>query len=316
MKTLFVTVGLVALLASSALAQEVVITGFPMGIGATVDQEIFAPYQAELQTLADVLEAHPEAHAVIVGQADGSRYATASDAKNPGLSLGRSHALRNMLVSEYGVDSTQLLIQSNEVPAKGDQYRSVSVRVVRPPDEPKPFGEPVAVVTPVVQPAEVVQNITNYYEQMTLRLSGGITSSPFGAMPAVTGAVTWSHTVSLEIALGHTFWNDSFSFEGAKLRTWRRMLGGRLNITPWHNKSVGIVAGWTRIEEIAQSPYEFVRLSEGPVMGISVIPLHNVSLVGLFNPARHRIAGAASSVGKGGQFLLSLSVFTDFGGDQ
>lgn len=315
-KTLLLIVGLVAISVSSVEAQEVVITGFPLGVGATVDLGIFEPHRVPLRALADTLSLYPRARAVIVGQADGARYSTGSDAKNPGISLGRSHALRNLLVNEFQVDSTQILIQSNSVSDRGDQYRSVSVRIERPPVDPEPFAEPVANMTPVEQPQVTVRNVTYYYEQMTLRLSAGISSTPFGAVPSVSGAVAWNHTVSLQVDLGHTFWNGSFAFKGENLKTWRRMVGGRLNVYPWQDTRLGFVGGWVRVEELAQSQHEFVKLSEGPIVGVSVIPLKHVVLVGMYNPSRHRIAGSGVALGKDGQFMVSISMFTDFGGDR
>lgn len=318
-KSLLLIFGLVALSVSSVNAQEVVVTGFPLGVGASVDPELFVPYRAQLQELADSLSLYPRARAVLVGRADGIRFRLGNDGKNPAVSLGRAHALRNILVNDYLVDSTQIWIQSSETFAKGDEYRSVSVRIEYPPVEPDPFPAPIAYVTPEVQPTGTAVDV--YHDQMTLRLSGGVTSTPFGSLPTVAGAVSWNHTVSIEVIMGHTFWNDEFILtdpvlQPQRLDTWRRMVGGRLNIYPWESQPVGFVFGWARIEEIAKSQYEFVKLSEGPVFGMTVIPFPNVSLMAAFNPARHRIAPSDKSFGKDGQILVSISMFTDFGGSR
>jgi hypothetical protein len=313
-KTILLVVGLMAFATSPIMAQEVVITGFPLGVGATVNPDIFVPYGLQLQELADLLSASPSAWAIIVGQADGARYKTGSDAKNPGLSLGRSHALRNVLVNTYAVDSSQILIQSSEVSVIGDQYRSVSVRLKMPVVVPQIVAKPVPVITVKEDVAPVVQHSTYYYEQMTLRLGAGISATPFGPMPTVAGAVAWNHTVSLEMMLGHTFWNGSFQFEGANLQTWRRMVGGRVNVFPWQGVPVGFIGGWMRMEELAQAPHEFVKLSEGPVLGVGVVPIKHLVVEGLYNPARHRTAGEGLAVAKDSQFLLSFRLFKDFGG--
>ena len=316
-KTTVLIVGLVALLATAAGAQEVVITGFPLGVGTTVSDGFFKPFYPQLQELAEALKADPQARAVMVGQADGARYTDDNDAKNPGLSLGRAHALRNVLVQAFQVDPTQIFIQSNDVSDKGDRFRSVSVRIERPPVEPEPVAVPIVMQPPaeqpVVQPVEVIQNNNYSYDKMTLRLSGGISSTPFGALPVVSGAVIWNDKVGLDAVLGHTFWNDTYPFEGANLSTWRRLVGGRLTVYPWHDKPVGIMAGWVRLEEIAQSFYEFVKLSEGPVLGVGVTPYKHLSIVAMYNPARHRLVDREFSSAKHGQFLISLSLFTDFG---
>jgi hypothetical protein len=319
MKLAVFTLAMVAALTCVAAAQEVVINGFPLGVGLSVDPAFWEPHYAELARFADVLGTNPEARAVIVGRADGTRYRAGNDAKNPGLALGRAHALRNVLVSRFGVDSTRLVIQSSDVLVPGGEYRSVCARiemsprpvvVEQPPPAPVVMQEP-----PAVQPApvEYVENNT-FNDQMTIRLGFGASSTPFGALPMVTGAVIWRQTVALNMVLGHTFWNDSYQFQGAKLETWNRMVGGGITVYPWRDKPVGFVGGWMRVEEIAQSYYEYVRLSEGPVLGVSVTPLKHVSLSGLYNPARQRVEGTDFSSAKNGQFLLGVSVFTDFGG--
>lgn len=319
MKLTAFTVVLIAALTRVAAAQEVVINGFPLGVGSSVDPAFWEPHYAELARFADVLNANPEARAVIVGRADGTRYRISSDAKNPGLALGRAHALRNVLVSRFGVDSTRLVIQSSDLLVPGGEYRSVCARIELPPlpvvAEQAPPALVVAQEPPAVQPApvEYIENNT-FNDQMTIRLGFGASSTPFGALPMVTGAVIWRQTVALHMVLGHTFWNDSYQFKGANLETWNRMVGGGVTVYPWRDKPVGFVGGYVRVEEIAQSYYEYVRLSEGPVLGVSVTPLKHVSLSALYNPARQRVEGTDLSSAKNGQFLLGLSVFTDFGG--
>lgn len=321
MKTLVLLAGLLAFTVTAARAQEVVITGFPLGVGGTIEQQFFEPYYPQLQAVADRLAADPLARAVVVGQADGVRYAQDNDAKNPGLSLGRAHALRNVLVREFGVDSTRILIQSADVPARGDEYRSVSVRIEALPEdveEPEVEIVPAAVVTAPApsEPAPVTVTEYNDYstDRMSLRLSAGATSSPFGGMPTVGGAVIWKGTVSFEFVMGHTFWDDTYQFQGQNLSTWQRMASFRLAVYPWHNKPISFIGGWSRVEEIAQSYYEYVRLSEGPVLGVGVIPIKHLSLTGLYNPSRQRVEGYDMSSAKSGQFLLGISVFTDLGG--
>jgi len=319
MKITALMVMLLAAFATVAGAQEVVIGGFPLGVGSSIDPQFWEPHSSALGQVADALKAHPDARAVIVGRADGTRYRNGNDAKNPGLSLGRAHALRNVLVDRFGVDSTQLLIQTSDVAIPGGDYRSVSVRVEMPP--PPMVAEAPPVVPVVVQeqasePVAVteVNETNNYYDRMTLRLGFGASSSPFGALPMLSGAVIWNRKLALNVILGHTFWNDSYSFQGQNLETWQRMVGGGVTWYPWVDKPVGFVGGWVRVEEIAQSYYEYVRLSEGPVVGVSITPVKHVSISGLYNPSRQRVEGTDFSSGKHGQFLLGISVFTDFGG--
>lgn len=319
MKITVLVVAILTALASLAGAQEVVVGGFPLGVGSSVDPGFWDPHAGALNEVADALKKHPEARAVIVGRADGTRYRNGNDAKNPGLSLGRAHALRNVLVNRFGVDSSQLLIQTSDVAIPGGDYRSVSVRVeMPPPDKDVQVSAPLVVQQTELPPgpAPVTQvNETNYYDdQMTIRLGIGASSSPFGGLPTVTGAVIWRHTLALNVLLGHTFWNDTYQFQGQNLETWQRMVGGALTWYPWQNKPVGLVGGWVRVEEIAQGYYEYVRLSEGPVVGATVTPIKHVALSALYNPSRQRVEGTDFSSGKHGQFLLGISLFKDFGG--
>jgi hypothetical protein len=306
--------GLVALLALPSGAQELVITGFPLGVGATVGEEFFEPYYAQLQSFADVLQAEPTSRIIIVGQADGARYTKDNDAKNPGLSLGRAHALRNVLVGQFQVDPTQIFIQSSDIPVRGDQYRAVGIRIERPTVATEATMVPVSVPVQTEAPVNIVENTNYFSDQMTLRLGAGVSSGPYGALPMVSGSVIWNRKVSLEFVLGHTFWNQTYQYQGANLETWQRMVGARFAVYPWKDKPIGFVAGWSRIEEIAQSFYEYVKLSEGPVLGVNVLPWKHVSIAGLYNPARQRIAENTVSSGETAQFLISISLFTDLGG--
>ena len=325
MRITILVVALLAAFAALAGAQEVVIGGFPLGVGSSIDPEFWEPHTDALSGVADALRQHPEARAVIVGRADGTRYRDGNDAKNPGLSLGRAHALRNVLVDRFGVDSTQLLIQTSDVAIPGADYRSVSVRVEMAAEPPvvlaaAPPPAPVVVQKPAPEPKSEpiavteVNETNNYYDRMSLRLGIGASTSPFGGLPIVTGAVIWDRKLALNIVLGHTFWNDSYSFQGQNLQTWNRMVGLGITYYPWQDKPVGFVGGWVRVEEIAQSYYEYVRLSEGPALGVTVAPWKHVAVTGLYNPSRQRVEGTDLSAGKNGQFLLGISLFTDFGG--
>lgn len=321
MRITVLVVALCAVLATAAGAQEVVIGGFPLGVGSSVEPEFWEPHYNALADVADALKGNKDARAVIVGRADGTRYRDGNDAKNPGLSLGRAHALRNVLVSHFGVDSSQLLIQTSDVAVSGGDYRSVSVRVEMPPppmvaEVPPPVVVQESVPPPAPAPVNNYNETNVYDDAMTLRLGIGASSSPFGGLPVVTGAVIWRQKLALNVVLGHTFWNDSYSFQGQNLETWQRMVGGGVTWYPWQNKPVGLVGGWVRVEEIAQSYYEYVRLSEGPVLGLTVTPIKHLALSGLYNPSRQRVEGTDLSSGKNGQFLLGVSFFTDFGGGQ
>lgn len=314
LKTTVLVIGLVALLGSSALAQEVLITDFPLGVGGAVGSEFFEPYHAQLKAIADTLLAYKLARAVIIGSADGVLYDEHHDAKNPGLSLGRAHALRNVLVNEFGVDSTQLRIQSNDTEERGAQYRSVSIRIDRELMELE--THPTVIERPAtVQPITEVHEITQYVaENLGLRVSGGVSTSPFGGIPIVAGAVTWKRIVFVEAIVGHTVWSTSYRFQNEDLDTWRRMFGGRLTVYPWESTPVGLVGGWVRVERLSQKYYEYVKLSEGPMFGLEVAPWRRVTIMGVYNPSRHRTAGFEESDAKNGQFLLSATLHMDFGG--
>ena len=110
--------------------QEVVVSGFPVGTAGSIDDSFFEPYFTQLQMVADTLKQYPLLHAIVMGSADGETYRANNDAQNPGLALGRAHALRAILISKFGVDSTQLVVQTEEAAAKGAEYRYASVREI------------------------------------------------------------------------------------------------------------------------------------------------------------------------------------------
>jgi hypothetical protein len=87
-------------------------------------------------------------------------------------------------------------------------------------------------------------------------------------VPIVAGAVTWKRIIYVEGVLGHAFWNGSFRYQGFNLDTRNRMAGGGVAVYPFRRLPVGVVGGWIRIEQLAQEYYEYVKLSEGPVLGL------------------------------------------------
>ena len=156
----------------------------------------------------------------------------------------------------------------------------------------------------------------DFIESFGLQLGAGASTSPFGAMPIVSGAVTWKKVVYVEATVGHTFWKNSFQFAGSDLTTRRRMSGASLIVYPFHKYPIGIVGGWLRIEEISQLYYKYVQMSEGPLLGLRVTPFEYLSITGSFNPSRHRLAGELVSISESDQFLISIMVHKLFGGEK
>ena len=272
-------------------------------------------YYPQLQAMADTLKAHPSTLAIVTGSADGYRYRSQNDAKNPSLALGRAHALRDVLVLKFGVDSAQVVVQSKEVSRQGGMHRSARAQVVweqedlgrrvnalenRPPIE-KHFTQIKEVSTPPL-------------EHMGLKLSAGFSSSPFGGVPIVSGAVTWKRKYFVEAEFGHTFWNGSYEFNASDLNTKRRYAAGYLLYFPFEKTPVGFLAGWIRAEEISQQFYKYVKLSEGPLVGVRVTPLDYLSITGAYNPSKRRVAGLDDSEMKRDQFSLSVALQVIFGG--
>jgi hypothetical protein len=143
---------------------------------------------------------------------------------------------------------------------------------------------------------EVKEIYKSMSENMGLQLGAGLSSSPFGGIPVVTGAITWKRFVSVEGIVGHTFWDNSYRFEGADLSTRRRIAGGLVTVYPLSKIPVGVAGGWLRIEEISQRYNEYVRMSEGPVIGLRVTPLDYLSITAVQNNRRSRIQVEKRSV--------------------
>ena len=320
MTKLFVLIiGLLLLMSISVSSQEVVVNDFPIGVGGSIDPDFFKPYYPQLQKIADVLKKDREVIGVIVGTADGGRYKRENDARNPGLALGRAHVLRNLLVDIFKVDPTRLLIQSNDVQNEGGDFRTASVRVeIRPSKEiiikeipPAEKPEPV-----IVEPTTIVNNFLA--ENMGLRLSAGLSSSPYGVIPVIAGAVSWNNILFIEAEVGHTFWEDTYEYiqEEETLDTKRRKAGAQIIYYPFEEKNLGFIAGWTRVEEVSQQHYQYVKLSEGPIIGVRFLPFENISITGVYNPSKQREAGFDRATSDNDQFILSLTAFFDIGGDK
>lgn len=308
-------VGCLALFSGVASSQEVVITDFPVGVGGSVDEDLFQPYYPALQEIADTLLKYPRAQAIVTGGADGEQYRADNDAKNPGLALGRAHTLRNLLINKFGVDPTRIIIQSEDSPLEGGEHRFAGIRVDREMTDLETRLAAVENRPPVEKHfTEVKEFISDTVDVLGLQFGLGFSSSPFGGIPVATSAVAWKKTVYVEAIVGHTFWNGTYRFLNADLSTKRRMIGGQVIVYPWKEHRVGILGGWVRIEEIAQDYYEYVKLSDGPVLGLRVMPFNFLSVTGVYNPCKQREAGSNRSKSVNDQFLLSAAAHIAFGG--
>jgi len=286
-------------------SQEVIITDFPLGIGGSIDSNFFKPYYSQLELLADTLAKYPMAMAVVTGGADGIQFSENHDSQNPGLAMGRANILRNLLINRFNVDSNKILIQSSNVKANGSSYRYAGVRI----------DWKIANLDARLDNVEKRQPAEKHLsENMGLQLGAGFSSSPFGALPIITGAITWKRFVFIEGIVGHTFWDNSFRFEGTNLSTRRRMIGGLASIYPSSKIPVGLVGGWIRVEEISQRYNEYVKMSEGPVIGLRVTPVDFFSITAVQNTSKHNIMGDIKSRLKNKQFLLFATVHIIFGG--
>lgn len=315
MKRSLFLISCLALLAGTALSQEVIISEFPVGIGNSASRDLIKPYYSQLKALADTLHKYPLARAVVIGGADGVRYIENNDAKNPGLALGRAHFLRSILITDFKVDSSQIIIQSQDVKMIGAQYRYVGVRVDREVSGPIAPLKAVENQPPaekhVAEPRELPGTLT---EHLGLRFGIGLSSSPFGGIPIISGAITWKRIVYVEVIAGHTFWNSKYQFESSRLDTRRRLVGAGVLVYPFDHLPLGIMGGWERIEEISQNHYQYVRLSEGPVLGLRLTSPEFLSVTGAYNPSRQRAAGVDLSSWKDPQFLIFVTAHVTFGG--
>jgi len=327
MNKLLILIGVgICLLCGQALAQEVIITGFPVGVAGSVEADFFQPYMPQLRAVADTLKKYPLVQAIVTGGADGYRYARQSDAKNPGLALGRAHLLATLLIEDMQVDSTQLIIQSKNLPDTGGIYRFASVRVPRglidleskihsSEDRLAARLDALENRPPVEKHFTEIKEVpSTFTENFGLQLGAGLSSSPFGGMPIVSAAATWRQQVYLEGVWGHSLWESDYRFDGEDLETRRRMLGGHVTVFPLEEIRLGFVGGWMRVEQISQYYYEYVRLSEGPLFGLRFDPTDFISIVGTYNPAKRRAVGIDRSDTNQDQFLVYVTLYKLVGG--
>lgn len=320
-KTLMCALALLMILILTASSQEVVIPSFPLGVAGSIEPDFFKQYQSQLQAVADTLIAYPKAKAIIIGGADGIPYWQNHDALNPGLALGRALVLRNILVNEFKVDSSQVVIWTEDSKEYGPEHRFTSVRVDReladidrrltelenrPPVE-RVVSEVSGVPRDSVMHTEVIENLG-------LQFAVGISSSAYGPIPAGSIVIFWKKSIYVEGLFGHTFWNEDYNFGGTILDIKRRIIGGQVIVYPDPDVPVGIVGGWIRSEEIAQRFYEYVRLSEGLTLGLRAELLDFVQITGTYNPSKRKIVGIIPTELKDDQFMISVMAFKAFGG--
>ncbi len=310
--------GVILLLLGQAVGQEIMIPDFPLAIGGSVGSEQFKPFQAELKAVADTLQKYRLARAIITGESDGERFRHNHDAQNPGVALGRAHALRNLLIEDYGVAPSQIVIQSRETKKSGPEFRNVTLRIDRALVDLENRLQALETRPPVerrfTEVKETSAPLSRFEENFGVQLGLGVSTSPFGGIPVATAALTWRRIIYLEAIVGHTFWNNSFRFENTDLDTKRRLIGGRIIFYPLDKIPLGLVGGWTRMEEISQEYYEYTRLSEGVMLGLRYDPLSFLSLTAAYHPSKSRHAEEALSDFDSDQFLAYLTAHLDFGG--
>ena len=304
---------------SSAGAQEVVVPGFPLGVGRSVPASFFEPYYPQLQVLADSLHGNPLALAIVTGAADGTRYKSQNDAKNPSLALGRAHALRDVLVQKFGVDTSQIVIQTEEKSFSGDSYRYAKVRLVwdqvKMNDRINELENRPAV--PIEKHFTEIRDVSSPpIEHMGLKLAIGFSSSPFGGLPIVSAAITWKQILFLEAEVGHSFWNGTYRYGNFSLDTKRRMASGYILYFPFETAPIGFLGGWSRAEEISQTYHQYVKLSEGPVVGLRFTPVEYLSITGAYIPSKERSSDVADARMIRDQFSLSVAAQIVLGGDK
>lgn len=313
---------LILLFAVSAYGQELTIPNFPNGVGRSIGEAFFEPYSPQLEKIADTLSVDTTAVAYVTGTADGIKYPRYNDAMNPGLALGRAQALADLMTFRFGVDSAQLVIQARTVEAEGPAYRSVSIRVQRDMrsetrivERTQPVPAPVPETTIIKeQPVYIVDSVrVTSPDNFRLHLGAGFSTSPFGGIPFVSGAVSWNRQIYIEGIFGHTFWNSDFELNDMTLDTKDRLIAGLAVYYPFEDIPVGAVAGWVRIEEISGDYHEYTRLSEGLMVGVRALPVEFASLTALYNPSKHKDASVDISSAKNGQILLQLAVHLRLG---
>ena len=306
---------IIAALSLNAQSQEVIITDFPLGVGSDIKADFFEPYFSQLRSLADTLEQYPYSIAIITGGADGIRYRRNHNAQNPGLAIGRAQALRNLLVSEFGIDPGRIVIQANYADDKGGPFRYAAVRVTRELSDLEKRIDLLEKRPPVENRVTEVKEIyKSISDNMGLQVGLGLSSSPFGGVPIATGAITWKRFIYLEGIVGHTIWNNSFTIQNDDLSTRRRLAGGLATVYPLPKVPVGVVGGWIRVEEIASRYNSYVRMSEGPVIGLRISPHEFVSITAVQNTAKQNTIGDLKSRLKNGQFIIFADIHFLFGG--
>jgi hypothetical protein len=135
-------------------------------------------------------------------------------------------------------------------------------------------------------------------------------------MPVAVGAIVWKKQIYIEGIFGHTIWNNTAVYQGSTLSVRNRMAGGAIAYFPFTSVPIGLLSGWVRVEEISQSYYSYVRMSEGPLFGVRWMPVRFVSITGAYNPSKERIAGKLTSAPYDDQFFISATIHTLLGGDR
>ncbi|OGC94740.1 MAG: hypothetical protein A2W25_16135 [candidate division Zixibacteria bacterium RBG_16_53_22] len=300
---------LILLVAIGAVeAQEVIIRGFPLGAGESVDRQFFKPYLPQLEALAESLNVDPLAEIVVRGSRDAVRYRAGHDAKNAGLSVGRADLVEKILVQRLNADSNRISIETMKEDEEGQEFRYVSVRVVHR------FGGLSARLDSLQKQLDSLRNrplgqqpgAHPLVSDLVIEMTAGLSTTPFGVVPTGTGAFVYKRWLYIQGIVGHTWWDSRSSFAGRRLYTWHRLAGAMITVYPRFSGPVGLSAGWLRHEDISQAYYRYVRMTEGPVLGARVSPYPRVLIGAYYHPLK-KVYGTDRANIRWNQFLVSLS---------
>ena len=300
---------LILLMAASAIeAQEVIIRGFPLGAGESLDKQFFESYLPQLAALAESLNVDPLAEIVVRGSRDAVRYRADHDAKNVGLSVGRADIVEKILVQRLNADSNRISIETMKEDEEGQEFRYVSVRLVHR------FSGLSARLDSLQRQLDSLRNrppiqqlaTQELVSDLVIEITAGLSTTPFGVVPTGTGAFVYKRWLYIQGIVGHTWWDSRSNFAGRRLYTWHRLAGGMITVYPRFSGPVGLSAGWLRHEDISQAYYRYVRMTEGPAIGARISPYPRV-LIGVYYHPLKKVYGTDRANIRWNQFLLSMT---------
>jgi len=285
----------VSMLPKYAAAQEFIVRDYPPDSGFSIGASFYEKHHDMFWQVADLLRKDSTLDAYVFGRADGLEYVQNHDAKNAGIASSRAISVRNILISNFGCDSTRVFTQADVSEKKGGEYRSVKIVLLRkasfgPPEKPK--RDTVIreeIIYERVSDHPIVQEYFDFF--CLAELGVGLTITPFGKPTPVIRGRLGNPTISFDTEFGFSPATNEWRINESRYDANFRLVSGHVSIALSQKHPIDLVLGWDRNEERSPDFGRYLRKREGPVTGLGYTYHERLNVRAYWSPYEEDVYG-------------------------